>query len=143
MSTWWERPSWFDDAKRWHREMDRLFRGFGEPVLHRGVYPLINLYDDIEGFRVRAEVPGLDKESLDITATSDTLTIKGERRKAEPENVSYHRRERDYGTFSRSLRLPEPINPDKVNAVYRNGVLDISLPRSEEAKPRKVVVKGQ
>jgi len=107
------------------------------------VYPALNIYDDGETFVVRAEIPGVDPKNIEIEATGDTLTIRGERTLPEPgPNASYHRRERDSGQFRRSFTLPKPIDNTKVMAGCINGVLEVRLPYAEEAKRRKITVKA-
>ena len=141
-----------------HSEFDRLSRrlnhlmghssktgfnaalGWGEGLENTGVYPPINIYDDGESLIVQAEVPGIDPKEIDITVTHDTLTLRGERTRQVREGVSYHRREREAGRFHRSLTLPEPVNVEKVIATCTDGVLEIRLPRSESARPRKVAI---
>jgi HSP20 family protein len=120
--------------------MDRIFEQ-GGTAAPQAAYPLINVYDNGEAYRLRAEIPGLDNESLEVTATGDTVMFKGNRPPAQMEKVSYHRQERDHGSFSRSLRLPDRIDTQKIKASYQNGVLEIMVPRAAEAKPRKIEVK--
>ncbi len=130
----------FDEMSRLNREMNRLF-GRSHDGGRAGVYPPLNVYDDGESFVVRAEIPGIATESIEIQATGDALTIKGERQREKPdEKASFHRREREHGVFSRSLNLTQPINPDKVQASYKLGVLEVVLPKAEEARPRKIGV---
>jgi len=128
------------EAARMRQEFERLI---GARPLGRAqaVYPAINIYDDGEAFVARAELPGVAPDALDITATGNTLTIKGERKPFEaPEGASWHRRECDCGKFSRSFRLPEPIDSAKVQAKFRNGVLELLLPRAASAQARKVSI---
>jgi HSP20 family protein len=107
------------------------------------VYPPLNIYDDGETFIVRAEVPGVDPKNLDVEATGDTLTIRGERTLPEAgANASYHRRERDQGQFRRAFTLPKPVDNTKVLASCVNGVLEVRLPYAEEAKRRKITIKA-
>lgn len=130
--------------ERMRREMDRFSSSFGDGSVYRpGVYPPINVYDDSESFIVRAEVPGVDSKTVDVTVTGDTLTIRGERKRKElPEGASYHRRELNYGQFRRALTLPEQVDNTKVMASYQNGILEIRLPRAEQAKQRKIEIKS-
>lgn len=131
----------FDDPRS--RLFDELFRNMLSPMVapRLGVYPAVNIYDDGESFMVRAEIAGLDKESLDVTARRDQLTIRG-KRTLQPagESASYHRREREGGQFRRTLTLPQPIDAEKVVATYRDGILEIVLPRAQEARLRKIPV---
>jgi len=130
--------SLYDEMARMHREMSRLLSADTSPA-HAGVFPPINVYDDGESYVIRAEMPGVDPETLDIESTSKGIAIKGERKRDDAaQGVSVHRRERDYGIFNRSFELPQPVDPDKINASYKLGVLEVILPKAAEAKPRKV-----
>ncbi len=132
--------SLWDEMARMNKEMNRFF-GHTESVSRTGVFPPVNVYDDGESFVVTAEIPGIDPEALEIEATQDSLTIKGERNpKVGEEGESFHRKEREYGTFSRSLNLRQPVDPDKIRAEYNQGVLEVRLPKAAEAIPRKVPV---
>ncbi|MBI5511811.1 MAG: Hsp20/alpha crystallin family protein [Deltaproteobacteria bacterium] len=117
--------------------------GGGAETFRPEVYPPLNIYDDGETFLVRAEVPGVDPKVIDVEATADTVTIRGERVLPEAgNNASYHRRERDSGQFRRSLTLPKPVDNTKVVATCTDGVLELRLPYAEEAKRRKITVKA-
>jgi HSP20 family protein len=135
-------PDWsnlFGEMERMRREMDPASTGTRERPYN--VYPAINIYDDGESFVARAETPGVLAESLDVSVTGNTLTIKGERKQETlPQGASYHRRECDCGKFSRSFRLAEAVDSTKVMASYRHGVLEVLMPRAETAKVRKVQV---
>lgn len=133
-------PSMWNELSRFSREMDRFFCD-SKASSKAGVFPSLNLFDDGENLVVRAEVPGLDPDGLEITATNNALSIKGERKGPTiGDEASAHRREREYGIFSRSVNLPQEVNPDNVQASYKLGVLEVVLPKSEEAKPRKIQV---
>ena len=122
-----------DRNERWPRGASRARTA--------GVFPPVNIYDDGEGFLVRAEMPGIERDELDVSAKGDQVTIRGARRIPEAgETASYHRRERDSGTFRRSVTMPDAVDPDKVRATYRNGVLEVYAPRAEEARPRTIQV---
>jgi HSP20 family protein len=91
---------------------------------------------------VKAEVPGLDPKDIDISLSDGLLTIKGEKKQErEEKEEDYHLVERSYGTFTRSIRLPKEVQRDKINASYKNGVLKVVLPKSEEAKKKEVKIK--
>ncbi len=130
---------------KWQRDMERLFNLEHSASSHTpGVYPPINIYDDGESYIARTEIPGVNPESLDITVTGDTLTIKGKREldiDDKDKNVSFHRRERSFGEFRRAFSLPEQVDNTKVKATSSNGILEILLPRAEQAKQRKISVK--
>lgn len=119
-----------------------LLRGLlPEGAFSPGVFPAVNIYDDGESFLVRAEIPGIDKDSLEITARGEQLTLRGER-VIEPAAApaSYHRRERESGQFRRVVTLPQQVDAGQVAATYRDGVLEVVLPRVTEAQPRKIQV---
>jgi HSP20 family protein len=92
---------------------------------------------------VTAELPGINPNELEITIANEVLTISGERKPAEnPDEVRYHRRERAAGKFTRSIQLSFPVDSEAVNAHYENGILTVTLPRTENDKPRKIAVKS-
>jgi len=107
------------------------------------VSPAVNLSEDKDNLYIRAELPGMKLADLSISALPKSISIAGKRAFAdEPGNVSYHRKERAEGVFSRALSLPTEIAPDKVEARYSDGVLSLTLPKSEAAKPRQIAVKS-
>jgi HSP20 family protein len=137
------RDSRFDDVWDEVARMNRLFARLDPGLAHGGVFPPVNVYDDGESFVVRAEIPGVEAKDIDVSATRDSLTIKGERKPApQGDEVGCHRRERDHGVFSRSISLPTPVDPDKIRASHVNGVLEVVLPKAEESRPRKVKIEG-
>jgi HSP20 family protein len=103
----------------------------------------MNVTEDKDNYYVRAELPGIKAEDLDISASGDSLTVAGERKPA-PENsgATYHRRERDSGRFSRILTLPGPVSAEAINAEMADGVLTVVLPKAEAAKPKQISVKA-
>jgi HSP20 family protein len=106
-----------------------------------GAYPPINLFEDQDGNVVIAEMPGLDSAKLEISAQGRTLTLRGERKRDERVNPSgYHRRERRFGEFSRSIQLPSDLDMSKAKAQYESGVLILRVPKAEAAKPRQIAV---
>jgi HSP20 family protein len=93
---------------------------------------------------VKAEVPGLEPKDIDISLSDGLLTIKGEKKQErEEKEENYHLVERSYGSFARSIRLPNEVQSDKIDASYKNGVLKIVLPKSEEAKKKEIKIKVQ
>ncbi|MEE9402349.1 MAG: Hsp20/alpha crystallin family protein, partial [Desulfobacteria bacterium] len=91
---------------------------------------------------VKGEVPGMDKKDINITVSDGMLTIRGEKKhEKKEENEQYHRVERRYGAFSRTMRLPHEVEADKVDATYKEGVLSIRLPKSEAVEPKKIEIK--
>ena len=89
------------------------------------------------------ELPGVDPEDLDISIVSDSLTLSGERPLEQDGDVKYHRRERWHGSFSRTMQMPFRVDSENVEANFRNGVLEVLLPRAEEDKPRRISVAAQ
>ncbi|WP_319524872.1 Hsp20/alpha crystallin family protein [uncultured Desulfosarcina sp.] len=139
----WRHP--FAEFERMSRQMDQLTQGlFGRPGLglhHASVFPAINLTEDTENYYVRAELPGIRADALDIQAVGRNLTISGERTIAsEGENVRYHRRERESGKFSRIIGLPGDIDTNKVNAKLANGMLTVTIAKAEAAKPKQITI---
>ncbi len=143
----WSNP--FAELARAKREMDRLFSSFSTRWpsaafgFGSGVFPALNLSESGDCLYVEAEVPGVRPEALDISVEGNTLVIRGERKADTPEGVSYHRRERMNGRFSKSITLPYEVQVDKVEAEYKNGVLKLTLPKAEHAKPRSITVKTE
>jgi HSP20 family protein len=127
------------------RRMDQLFQGGFSPEhspWQVGVYPLVNLSEDRDHIYVRAELPGVRAEDLEITIQDNSLILRGERKIAsEEKQVNYQRRERESGFFRRVLALPSRVQPDKVEATCKDGILTIKLAKPEEVKPRKIKVK--
>ncbi len=129
-------------------EMDRLLSNF---VAHPTVagatrfvtgreFPAVNVWETAENVFAECELPGVKPEFLDITVVGSELTIKGTRTDDSPQGSTYHRRERGLGSFTRLIRLPVEVLADQVQAALHDGVLLITMPKSETAKPRKVQV---
>jgi len=135
------------------REMDRLFdsffRGFDiEPFRGSEEFfnPSVDVIDDEKEIKVTVELPGLDEKDIDLSLTADSLTIKGEKKKEKEEKgKNYHRTERMYGAFSRTIPLPVEIETDKAEASFKKGVLTITLPKSAKAlkETKKIPIKAQ
>jgi len=129
------------------REMDRLFEGLA-PRFDGGflwsqptVFPALNVWEDGDCVYAEAEIPGVNRDSLEVYAVGNELTIKGNRKTREGEELLYHRRERGTGEFTRVVTLPVDINAEGVQAALKDGVLTITLPKADEAKPKKITVK--
>ena len=137
-------PFW-DQLQDFQSQMNRLFDRYG-PGYGPGVmaFPALNVWEEGEQVSVEAELPGLDLKDLEIYVTGgNQLTLKGERRPPTTEKGVWHRQERTFGRFTRSLTLPFPVDADKVDARLDNGVLLVRLAKHESARPRKIVVKGE
>lgn len=132
------------------KEMDELFRGAGfgqllEPAFLPGVgtrrYPRINVREDGDSYQLDALLPGVDVAKLDMSVVGSTLTLAGERAELdENHGRTWHRRERGAGKFLRTIELPMEIDAAKVVAEYQNGVLQVTLPKAEAAKPKRIAV---
>jgi HSP20 family protein len=135
----------FSELERMRQDMDRLMEGFDARAFRlptAGVFPSANLTEDKDGYYVRAELPGLKADELNISVTGNTLSISGERKIAdEGGKVRYHRREREAGTFSRSISLPGEVDTDKVGAELKDGILTVRIPKAEKAKPKQISIK--
>lgn len=133
-----------DEMDRLRREMDRMFSAAGGAALSTPEgYPAINMWLDGDNVILTAELPGVAHDELDISVEGNTLTLSGERKPEElPEGATYHRRERGCGKFTRVIKLPYQIDPEKVQAQLAEGLLSISLERAEADKPRKIKVIG-
>jgi HSP20 family protein len=106
-------------------------------------HPAVNVWETGEAVLVELETPGLKSDQLEISVVGDQLSIKVQRPEVEEEGVTYHRRERPVGSFTRVLRLPGPVEADAVEAELQNGVLTINLPKTRETRPRKIQVVGK
>ncbi len=135
----------FTELERLRNEMNMLTGNFLSGPFQQpspsGVFPAINLTEDTDHYYLRAELPGLKDDELEIQSTGKSLAISGERKiPSENEAAKYHRRERDSGKFSRVINLPSDINSEKVVAKLENGILTITIPKAEMAKPRKIKI---
>jgi HSP20 family protein len=137
----------WNQLQQFQSEMNRLFdrwnggeqQGFGYTA-----FPALNVWEEGDQVCVEAELPGLDLKDLEIYVTGgNQLTVKGERKPPTPGRGVWHRQERAFGSFSRSLTLPFPVDPDKVDARLENGVLLVKLAKHESARPRKIAVKAE
>lgn len=131
------------------KRMNRLFNDFfsgqegdGDELVTGTWNPAVDVVEHEDSFVIEAELPGMNKDDIKISVTNDVLTIHGEKKiEKEDKKKNYHRTERAYGSFTRSFSLPGNVKSDKVDAEFRNGVLQVTVPKSEEAKPRQIDVK--
>lgn len=130
-------------------ELDRLLSDFLQPGSRptgwngaRGEFPLLNVWEDQQDFRVEAELPGYALGDVEIQVVKNELLIKGARQLPDQE-VTYHRQERPVGAFSRTLQFPVDIDADKVEASLTGGILALRLPKVAEARPRKIQVNAR
>jgi HSP20 family protein len=127
------------DMQRLQGEMNQVFSGYSRPAPN---FPAINAWRGQNGLLLTCELPGVDPDSLDISVVGDTLTLRGTRApEALSQGDTYHRQERGYGKFSRTLQLPFRVESNEVSAEFANGVLTLRLPQAEADRPRKIQVK--
>jgi len=138
----------FSDMVPLRQAMDRLFEdSFVRPSRFTGLFgegaeTPIDIYQTDEDVVVKASVPGIKPEEVDVTITGDTLTLKGETKtEEEVKKENYFRKERSYGAFSRSILLPSSLQTDKAEATFENGVLTLTIPKAEESKPKQIKIK--
>jgi len=140
-------PSVWDELSSARREMDRVFdRFFNQPTTAQGLAvwaPAVDVRETNDELHVTAELPGLKPEDVNVTVENGVLTISGEKKQEiqeGKEDENYYLFERRYGRFERSFTLPRTVNADQVKARFENGILTVSLPKAEAAKPRKVQI---
>lgn len=125
------------------RSMMREFDRAGAPAARRPELPAVNVWEGDEALAITAELPGVELSDIEITVNGNALTLAGERKVPElPDGAAWHRRERGYGAFTRSIRLPFVADESRVEARFRDGVLRIVVGRPEEDKPRKIEIKA-
>jgi HSP20 family protein len=142
------------DLTNWERDMDRMMddffgrrmrswwpeRWFGRES--EITIPSLDVYEEKDDIVVKAELPGMDKNDIEVNISDSHLTLKGEKKKEEKvEEENYYRCERSYGSFLRTVDLPAEVQADKIKASFKNGILEVRLPRSEESKTKEIKVK--
>jgi HSP20 family protein len=141
---WPSRPVFenpFSEFDQLRREMLRVFDSVVGHEASMGVFPPVNVTQDDANFYVRAELPGIKAADISVTALRNRVSIAGKREiSKEEEKVSYHRKERAEGEFSRTVTLSGEVAADKVKACYADGILQLTLPKAEETKPRQIAV---
>jgi len=128
------------------REIDRLFDAFtagNGGTARTRAFPTVNLWEEGNNLYLEAELPGVVRDELDISAAGSELTLHGRRTPRRGEELTYHRQERGYGEFTRVLTLPVEIDAEKIEATLKDGVLTLTLPKAEAARARKIKVKAQ
>jgi HSP20 family protein len=146
-------PHVLSPMRSWEREIDRMFEEFSflrfprlsdiEPLRRlresRIVAPTLDMYEERNDVVVKAELPGMAKDDIDDKLSDSTLTLKGEKKKEEEvKEKDYYRCEREYGSFLRTVKLPAEVKADGAKATFKDGVLEIRLPKSDEAKKKEV-----
>ena len=147
----WQRPetSWgpFEQLTNLRDEINRLFDvPFGDGGHESEFFawaPAVDLCENKDHLVVKAELPGLNKDEIDIALHEGNLIISGERKfESQGEEGEASRSERFFGRFQRALELPKPVDPSKVTATYRDGILTVTMPKTEESKPKQITVKA-
>lgn len=138
----------FREMRRLHDTLDRIFERtlLGTPFFDEftGARVPIDLYETDDNVIVKAATPGLKPEDLNISITGDTVNIRGEvTEEHEEDTVKYYLLERLYSSFNRSIALPTSVNGDKAKAEFENGILTLTIPKTEEAKPKTIIVKAK
>ena len=134
----------FDELESIQADMNRSLSGQDAPrFARRAAYPPLNVWASADGLVIDAEMPGVDPQDVEISAVGDELSLRGKVNAQEPaEGETVLRRERPAGEFQRTLQLPFRANTGAVKATFKNGILRISIPRSEEEKPRKIAIEA-
>lgn len=134
----------FEQLDRMRRQIERFFAdtsGVRRSAVGSGVFPQLNLTEDVDKYYIRAELPGISSDQIEIQATGKSLSISGERKiETEADGVRYHRREREAGRFSRVIGMPGEIDAQRIEARLKDGILTVFVPKSEAAKPRRIAI---
>lgn len=147
------RPRWgisqlrpFRDLEEWERRFEDLLGRplWRLPIDEKGWMPAVDVFEKDDRFVVKAELPGMKEDDIDVSVVGDTLSIKGEKKtETEVKDEDYYRCERSYGTFYRSIPLPSNIDANKIEASFDDGVLEVTLPKSAKVKPKKITVSAK
>jgi len=136
--------SHFDPLANLRLFEDAFTRMVSEPQSNRPWAPAVDIFETDNELVLKADIPDVDQKSIDVRVENQTLTIAGERKFEKEENVKgFHRIERSYGNFVRSFAVPNTFDTEHINATFKNGVLSVSLPKKEAAKPRQIKVEVQ
>jgi HSP20 family protein len=147
------RPRWgitpwrpFRDLEEWERLFDDLWGrpSWRLPVEERGWMPAVDVFEKADKFVVKAELPGMKEDDIDVSVVGETLSIRGEKKtETEVKEEDYYRCERSYGNFYRSIPLPPNVDANKIEASFDDGVLEVTLPKSAKIKPKKIAVSAK
>jgi HSP20 family protein len=133
------------NARGLGRILDEVFQSWPQQengTLTSSWYPACDVFEDKEAIKIVAEVPGVQPQDVKLTLENNLLTIRGEKKQeAEERTERVHRYERSYGSFERAFSLPSTVDPDRIRANYEHGILTVTLPKSERARPREIEVK--
>ena len=136
----------FFDVAKTLEEFDRMFGSVGRPIdlrsVPRGTFPAINIYNQDDSEVMTAEIPGVNAKDIDLTVLGDSVTLKVERKDEPAEGERYYRKERPSGSFTRTVTLIDPVDPDSVKASYTDGVLKVVMDKAKATKPKKIKIKS-
>jgi HSP20 family protein len=136
--------SHYDPLTSFRQFEDAVSRFFAEPQTNRPWAPAVDIYETENELVFKADLPEVELKDLDVRVENQTLTVAGERKFERKDNgKGYHRVERSYGNFARSFAVPNTFDTEKINAAFKNGVLTVTLPKKEAAKPRQVKIEVQ
>jgi len=139
---YWNVDVW-REMDRMRKEMDGLFSNYGRAT-GATTYPLVNVYDGKENIVVTAELPGMSRDKVHITFADGTLTLTGKREPlASVKGMTAVRQERSTGEFEKTVRIPTKVEQEKISALFENGIMTITLPKSEEAKPKTITIEAK
>jgi HSP20 family protein len=139
---YWNVDVW-REMDRMRKEMDGLFSNYGRAT-GATTYPLVNVYDGKENIVVTAELPGMSRDKVHITFADGTLTLTGKREPlASVKAMTAVRQERSTGEFEKTVRIPTKVEQEKISALFENGIMTITLPKSEEAKPKTITIEAK
>jgi HSP20 family protein len=129
-------------------DFDRLLGAWGvdlpQQLSLNAAFPPVNVWEDADAFYLEAELPGMKQDQINVAVTHrNQVTLTGERQAEGEEKARWHRRERGFGRFQRVLKLPAPVDAEKVEAKLEHGLLHVTLPKAEEAKSRRIAVKAE
>jgi HSP20 family protein len=141
LSNPWPADPW-SSLDQLRRGMEDLFEQAGAEQRRGGVFPPVNLYESAEGYVLTAELPGVQSGDIEVSVEGNRVTLRGERRIEHPKDASVHRLERRSGSFRRTVELPLEVDAEKAEAVHRNGVLMLRIPKAPESKPRRIAVRA-
>lgn len=132
----------FDIREDFDHILKDFFTGFTVPITSRGIYPLMDVKEDRDKYTVTLEAPGIEKEDMNLTMKKNEIIVEGEKKEEKKkEGESYLKVERCYGKFRRAIQLGEEVDQSKISAEFKNGILKITLPKSEKLKPKEFAIK--
>ncbi|MEA2561708.1 MAG: hypothetical protein QOH06_3212 [Acidobacteriota bacterium] len=141
VTRWNPTTAYLTNREPFFRLFDSFFNSDAQGEETRAWVPPVDIQENGDAYLFHAELPGMSKEDIHITLENSVLRVSGERKfEKDAKKENYHRVERTYGTFTRTFTLPTPVDPEKVQAAFENGILTITVPKAEQAKPRRITI---